>query len=93
MTWTIAAGSACGLATLVISEATLRIGCSSLQRGLFRALAVGAALRTVWVLAVLAWALSNGISDPRAFVLALLTGYLAAQVFEGVRYGRYFERC
>lgn len=93
MIWVIGAGLACGLATVLISEATLRIGRPALQHSLFRVLGTGIALRTLWVLALVAWALSDGVSDPRAFVPALLMGYLVAQIFEGVRYGRYFERC
>lgn len=89
----IAAGLGCGLATAAISEVILRLGTRVLERSLFHALATGAALRTLWVLALLAWALTGGISDPRAFVPSLLLGYLAAQVFEGVRYTRYFAKC
>ncbi len=86
-------GVACGLATAAISEAVLRLGTPVLQRSLFSALAVGAGLRAVWILALLGWALTGGVTDERAFVLASLLGYLAAQVFEGVRYTRYFEQC
>ena len=93
MTWAVVAGLACGLATVLISEAILRFGGPALQHSLFRVLATGIALRTLWVLAVVAWSLSAGVPDPRAFVPGLLVGYLTGQVFEGIRYGRYFERC
>ncbi len=93
MIWEIAAGVACGLATAAVSEAVLRLVPAVVERSLFRALAAGAALRAMWVLALIAWALTAGSGDPRLFVPALLLGYLAAQVFEGVRYTRYFERC
>ncbi len=86
-------GLACGLASAALSEAVLRFGASVLERSLFRALAVGAALRTLWVLALTAWALTGGVGDGPAFVLPLLFGYLLAQVAEGIRYERYFERC
>lgn len=87
------AGLICGLGSAVVSEGILRIGAPVLQQSLFRALAAGAALRTLWILALLAWALSSRAVEPQLFVPALLLGYLAAQVFEGVRYTRYFEKC
>ncbi len=93
MTWEIVAGLACGLASAAVSEGILRIGAPVLEQSLFRALAAGAALRTIWILALLAWALGSGAVQPRFFVPALLLGYLAAQAFEGVRYTRYFEKC
>ncbi len=86
-------GLACGLVTALVSEAVLRLGAPTLKRRLFSALAIGAGLRALWVLALVAWSLSSDAIDARAYVLALLAGYLASQVFEGVRYTRYFERC
>lgn len=86
-------GLACGLSTALVSEAVLRLGAPTLKRSLFSALAIGAALRTLWVLALVAWSLTSAAIDARAFVLALLAGYMVSQVFEGVRYTRYFERC
>ena len=93
MIWEIAGGLACGLATAAVSEAVLRAVPTVVEGGLFRTLLVGAALRALWVLALLFWILTTGLGDPRLVVPALLLGYLAAQVFEGVRYTRYFERC
>ncbi len=93
MIWEMAGGLACGLATAAVSEAVLRAVPTIVESGLFRALLVGAALRALWVLALLFWVLTAGLGDPRLVVPALLLGYLAAQVFEGVRYARYFERC
>lgn len=87
------AGLICGLASAAVSEAVLRLDPPILERNLFKVLAAGAGLRTLWVLALTAWALLGGAADPRLFVPALLLGYLAAQVFEGFRYTRYFERC
>ncbi len=89
----ILAGLLCGLATAAVSEAVLCLGRSALRRSLFKALGTGAALRTLWVMALAGWALNSGVADPRLFVPALLLGYLAAQVFEGIRYTRYFEQC
>lgn len=86
-------GLACGLATALVSEAVLRLGAVTLKRSLFSALAVGAGLRALWVLVLVAWSLTSPALDARAFVLALLAGYFASQVFEGVRYTRYFEQC
>lgn len=88
-----ALGLACGLATAAVSEAVLRSGLLSLRDSPFPALAAGAALRTLWILALMAWALTGGTPHPQAFVPALLLSYLAAQVFEGVRYTRYFAQC
>ena len=91
--WEVVAGLTCGLGSAAVSEAILRTGAPVLEHSLFRALAVGAALRTLWILALVAWALGTGAADPRMFVPALLLGYLVAQVLEGVRYTRYFEKC
>ena len=92
MIWQVTSGLACGLATAAVSEAVLRLMPDVAERSLFRTLAAGAALRALWVLALVSWALTAGSGDPRLFVPALLLGYLGAQVFEGVRYTRYFER-
>ena len=93
MTWELVAGLTCGLGSAAVSEGLLRLGAPVLEHSLYRALATGAALRTVWILGLLTWALISGAVQPRTFVPALLLGYLAAQVFEGVRYTRYFEKC
>ena len=93
MTFQITAGLACGLASAAISEAILRAGPPALLRSFFRTMAAGAALRALWVLALTGWALVTNAADPRYFLPALMLGYLAAQVFEGVRYERYFEQC
>ncbi len=89
----IGTGLACGLATAGVSEAVLRIVPDIVEHSLFRALAVGAVLRAIWVLALMAWALTAASVDVRFFIPTLLLGYLASQVFEGIRYTRYFERC
>ena len=86
-------GLACGLATVAVSEAVLRMIPEVTEQRLFRALATGAALRALWVLSLIAWALTASSGEPRIFVPFLLLGYLAAQVYEGVRYTRHFERC
>ncbi len=93
MTGEIVVGLTCGAASAAVSEAILRLGEPMLRRSLFKALAAGTALRTLWVLALTAWVLSSGSADARAFVPALMAGYFAAQVFEGFRYTRYFEQC
>ena len=93
MTWEIPAGMTFGLASATVSEAVLRLGEPVLKQNLFRALAVGGLLRALWVLALLGWSLGSRAVDPRMFIPALLVGYLGAQVFEGVRYTRYFEKC
>ena len=93
MTWEIVVGLTCGLASAAVSESVLRLGAPTLKRSLFKALAVGTGLRTLWILALTGWVLGSSAADPRWFVPALMAGYFAAQVFEGVRYTRYFEQC
>ena len=93
MTGEIVGGLTCGMASAVVSEAVLRLGAPTLKRSLFKALAIGTGLRTLWILALTAWVLGSAAADPRVFVPALMAGYFAAQVFEGVRYTRYFEQC
>lgn len=93
MTWQILAGAACGMASVAVSEAVLGLGPAMLKRSLFQSLAAGATLRTIWVLLLTVWAMGSASVDVRAFLPALMVGYLAAQVFEGVRYTRYFEQC
>lgn len=85
-------GAIAGFGTLAVSEAVLRQAGPMLRGAFWRALVVGAAARTVWVLFVLAFVLARGFPEPRAFTLSLLLSYLAAQVIEGVRYQRFFER-
>lgn len=89
----IVLGLACGMASAAVSEAILRLGAPKLKRSLFKALAIGTGLRTLWILALTAWVLGTGSADARVFVPALMAGYFAAQIFEGVRYTRYFEQC
>jgi len=84
---------ACGLATVGVSEAVLRLLPGLPGSRVLGALFVGTALRTLWVLALLAWALSAGLVDPLVFLPFLMLGYLVAQVWGGVRYTRYFDRC
>ncbi len=92
MTSAIVWGLTAGLATLAVSEIILRQAGPMLRRAFWKALLAGAAARAVWVLLVLAFVLSRGLAEPRAFTASLLLGYLAAQVIEGMRYQRFFER-
>ena len=93
MTWEFFAGLVCGLASAAVSEAVLRLGPTVLLHSFFRTMLAGAALRTLWILALTGWVLGSGAADPRLFVPALMLGYLAAQIVEGVRYERYFRQC
>ncbi len=91
MTGAILWGLIAGFGTLAVSEFILRQ--TPLMRTEFwRALTLGAMIRTTWVLFILAFVISRNLLEPRAFTLALLLGYLSAQIVEGVRYQRFFER-
>lgn len=92
MTSAILGGLIAGLATLAVSEIVLRrIGAAS-GRAFWKTLSAGAAARAAWVLLALACSLSLGAVERRAFTAALLLSYLAAQVIEGLRCRRVFER-
>ena len=92
MTSAVLWGLTAGLATLAVSEIVLRRSGPLLRRALWKTLLAGAAARTVWVLFALALVLARAPVEPRAFTISLLLGYLAAQVIEGMRYQRFFER-
>ena len=92
MTSAVVAGLTAGFATLAVSEIVLRRVGRRSGRAFWKALTAGAAARAAWVLIALASALSLGLAEPRAFALSLLASYFAAQVIEGTRYRRAFER-
>ena len=52
----------------------------------------GVALRTAWVLGMLALVVSSGWLEPRPFIVALLAGYLMAQIIEGFRYRQFVQK-
>jgi hypothetical protein len=81
-------GLLAGLATIGISELLLKIWGARPVDAVWKLTLTGIALRTVWVLGLLAAALSRGGEHRVVFVLALLAGYLVAQVWEGFRYRR-----
>ena len=77
-----------GLATIGLSEFLIRVyGTCPLPR-LWKVLLAGVFLRTLWVLGLLAGALASGIREAKSFTIALLSGYIVAQIFEGLRYQR-----
>ena len=77
-----------GAATLGISELLLRWrGAMSTPR-LWKVSMWGVAIRTAWVLGVLVAGVGVADLEPRAFTIALLAGYFAAQITEGIRYQR-----
>ncbi len=93
MTSAILWGTAAGFfGALAVSEIILRQAGPLLRHAPWKALTAGAAARTAWVLLALALVLSRGWAEPRSFTISLFLGYLAAQVIEGVRYRRFFER-
>lgn len=79
-------GLAGGLATIAISELLLRAAPPRSVTGAFTVLFVGLGLRVVWVLGLLGVVWITRWVDPPPFTGALLGGYLAAQVVEGLRY-------
>ncbi len=88
----ILCGLTAGFATLAVSEIILRQAVPMLRHAFWKTLIAGAAVRTAWVLFVPAFVLLRGWAEPRAFTISLFLGYLAAQVIEGMRYQRFFER-
>ncbi len=84
----VALGLLGGLATIGVSECLLRFRGSGSAGGVFKLLVVGIVLRALWILGLLALVALTGIVDTKPFVVALLGGYLAAQVLEGLRYQR-----
>lgn len=91
MTGAIVAGLAAGLSTIAISELLLRTSGSGPVVGFLKISLIGSATRTLWVLSILVAALVFGGEGRSGFVMGLLAGYFAGQVFEGVRYHRHFE--
>ena len=51
----------------------------------------GLALRIAWMAAALVFGLGSGLWAPKAYVAALLTAYLAAQIVEGFRYRSFVD--
>ncbi len=82
-------GLLAGLATIGLSEAVLRFWQRRPLEAVWKLSLIGALLRTIWILAVLSAVLISGWLDRAAFTLALLAGYLLAQVVAGLRYGRF----
>ncbi len=91
MTGAILWGLIAGFGTLAVSEIILH-QVPLMRTEFWRALILGAVIRTTWVLFFLAFVISRNLLEPRAFTLALLLGYLGAQIVEGLRYQRFFER-
>jgi hypothetical protein len=92
MTSAILGGLIAGLGTLAVSEVILRQLGAMLRGNFWKLLTLGAAIRTTWVLFVLTVVLSANLLEPRSFTISLMLGYLCAQMVEGVRYQRFFER-
>jgi hypothetical protein len=84
----VALGLLGGLATIGVSEFLLKFWGSGSAGSVFKLLVAGMALRALWILGLLAAVVATGALDPKPFVVALLAGYLVAQVLEGLRYQR-----
>ena len=85
-------GLVAGLGTLAVSELILRQSEPMMHSDFWKLLTLGVAVRTTWVLLVLAVVLTRQSVEPRAFTIALMLSYLLAQVVEGIRYQRFFAR-
>jgi hypothetical protein len=81
-------GLLAGLATMGLSELLIRFWGSGSILSFWKVLLLGVFLRAAWVLGLLAAVLSSGIVEAKPFTIALLAGYLAAQITEGLRYQR-----
>jgi len=81
-------GLLAGLATIGLSELLIRFWGSGSLHSFWKVLLLGALLRAAWVLGLLAAVLMTGIADAKPFTIALLAGYLVAQIVEGLRYQR-----
>ena len=85
-------GLLAGLATIAISEILLRFwGTSARLESYWKLWLAGLGLRAAWILGLLALILVTRWLEPKPFTLALLGGYLAAQVLEGFRYQRFLR--
>lgn len=85
-------GLVAGLGTLAVSEIIVRQSEPMRHGDFWKLLTLGVAVRTTWVLLVLAVVLTRQSVEPRAFTIALMLSYLLAQVVEGIRYQRFFAR-
>jgi hypothetical protein len=81
-------GLLAGLATIGLSELLIRFWGSGSLHSFWKVLLLGVFLRAAWVLGLLAAVLATGAADAKPFTIALLAGYLAAQIMEGLRYQR-----
>ena len=91
MTAAIFAGAAIGLCTALVSEAMLRHWMRRPNEPAMKILLRGLLLRAVLVLTALVVVLVKGWFDQAAFAAALFVSYLAAQVWEGLRYQRFIH--
>lgn len=77
-----------GLSTIGLSELLLKLWGARPVENVWKLLAAGIALRTAWILGLLAAVLLSGVLEAKPFTLALLAGYLVSQILEGLRYQR-----
>ena len=81
-------GLLCGAVTIGISELLLHCWGARPIPAFWKLSLLGVAIRTAWVLGALILVLTLTDLEPRAFTIALMATYLAAQVVEGIRYQR-----
>jgi hypothetical protein len=91
VTSAILAGAAIGLGTIFVSEAMLRYWMRRPDEPAMKILLRGLLLRVALVLTALVVILSRGWFDEIVFVSAVFVSYLAAQVWEGLRYQRFIH--
>jgi len=91
VTAAIFAGAAIGLGTVFVSEAMLRYWMRRPDEPAMKILLRGLLLRVVLVLTGVVVVLSRGWFDEVVFVTAVFVSYLAAQVWEGLRYQRFIH--
>jgi hypothetical protein len=91
VTSAILAGAAIGLGTILVSEAMLRYWMRRPDEPAMKILLRGLLLRVALVLTALVVILSRGWFDEIVFVSAVFVSYLAAQVWEGLRYQRFIH--
>ena len=88
MTVAAVCGLLCGAATIGISELLLHWWGARPTPAFWKISLLGVVVRTVWVLGVLMAGLMLTGLEPRAFTIALIASYFAAQIIEGIRYQR-----
>ena len=88
MTVAVVWGLLCGATTIGVSELMLHWWGERPTLSFWKLSLLGVAVRTIWVLAALILVLTLTDLEARAFTVALVASYFAAQIIEGFRYQR-----